>query len=45
MSILEIETLSKKFGGHNVINNLSLSVPENTIYGFLDKTVREKQQQ
>ena len=35
MSILEIETLSKKFGGHNVINNLSLSVPENTIYGFL----------
>ncbi len=35
MSILEIENLSKKFGGHNVINNLSLSVPENTIYGFL----------
>ena len=28
MSILEIENLSKKFGGHNVINNLSLSVPE-----------------
>lgn len=35
MSILKIENLSKKFGGHNVINNLSLSVPENTIYGFL----------
>lgn len=35
MSILAIENLSKSFGGHHVINNLSLSVPERTIYGFL----------
>lgn len=35
MSILEIDNLSKKFGEHKVINNLSFSVPENTIYGFL----------
>lgn len=35
MSILAIENLSKRFGEHNIINNLSFSVPENTIYGFL----------
>lgn len=35
MSSLEIKNLSKKFGEQNVINNLSLSVPENAIYGFL----------
>lgn len=35
MSILAIENLSKSFGEHNVINSLSFSVPENTIYGFL----------
>ena len=35
MSSLEIKNLSKKFGEQNVINNLSLSLPENAIYGFL----------
>lgn len=35
MSILAIENLNKSFGEHNIINNLSFSVPENTIYGFL----------
>ena len=35
MSILEIDNLSKKFGEHKVINNLTFSVTENTIYGFL----------
>lgn len=35
MSILAIENLSKRFDEHNIINNLSFSVPENTIYGFL----------
>lgn len=35
MNILCIENLSKSFGSHKVIQNLSFSVPENTIYGFL----------
>lgn len=35
MSILAIENLDKNFGEHNIITNLSFSVPENTIYGFL----------
>lgn len=35
MSILTIENLTKNFGEHTIINNLSFSVPENTIYGFL----------
>ncbi len=35
MSILAMENLCKNFGEHNIINNLSFSVPENTIYGFL----------
>lgn len=35
MNILTIQDLSKSFGTHTVIDNLSLSVPEGTIYGFL----------
>ncbi len=35
MNILEIENLCKSFGGRDIIRNLSLTVPENTIYGFL----------
>lgn len=35
MNILEMENLSKGFGEHHIIKNLSFAVPENTIYGFL----------
>lgn len=35
MNILEIENLSKSFGEHHIIKNLSFVVPENMIYGFL----------
>lgn len=35
MSILSIQSLNKSFGEHNVINDLTFAVPENTIYGFL----------
>lgn len=35
MSLLTIKDLSKSFGTNKVIDNLSLSVSENTIFGFL----------
>lgn len=35
MSLLTIENLSKSFGTNKVIDNLSFSVSENTIFGFL----------
>lgn len=35
MNTLKIEHLNKSFAGHPVIDNLTFSVPENTIYGFL----------
>lgn len=35
MDILKITELSKNFGENKVINNLSFTVPENSIYGFL----------
>ena len=35
MNILEIENLSKSFGEHHIIKNLSFAVSENMIYGFL----------
>lgn len=35
MSILTIENLCKSFGEHSIIKDLTFSVPENTIYGFL----------
>ncbi|WP_071458986.1 ABC transporter ATP-binding protein [Bacillus massilinigeriensis] len=35
MSILSIQNLNKSFGEHKIINNLTFSVPEGTIYGFL----------
>lgn len=37
MDILSISNVSKSFGKHQVINNLNLSVKENTIYGFIGK--------
>lgn len=35
MDILSIEHLSKNFGTHQVINDLTFSVPEHSVFGFL----------
>lgn len=35
MNILEISHLTKSFGTNNVINDLSFSVPEHSIFGFI----------
>ena len=35
MNVLTIDNLYKNFGSQKIISNLSFSVPENTIYGFL----------
>lgn len=35
MNVLEISDLHKSFGALNVLNGISLSVPEHAIYGFL----------
>ncbi|GKX27653.1 ABC transporter ATP-binding protein [Vallitalea longa] len=37
MNILEIKHLYKKFGSNEVIRDLSLSVPSNTVFGFIGK--------
>jgi ABC-2 type transport system ATP-binding protein len=35
MDILTLSHVTKRFGSHKVIDDLSFSVPENTIYGFI----------
>ncbi|MDO5558929.1 MAG: ABC transporter ATP-binding protein [Oscillospiraceae bacterium] len=35
MDILTIRDVSKSFGSHQVLKNLSLSVPEHKVYGFI----------
>ena len=35
MDILQINHLQKSFGTHNVIRDLSLSIPEHAVFGFL----------
>ena len=37
MDALKIDNLYKSFGNHIVLNGLSLSIPEKTIFGFLGK--------
>lgn len=37
MEALKIENLHKSFGRNTIINGLSMSIPENTIFGFLGK--------
>lgn len=37
MEALKIENLHKSFGKNVIINGLSMSIPENTIFGFLGK--------
>ena len=38
MEALKIDNLHKSFGKNTIINGLSMSIPENTIFGFLGKT-------
>ncbi|MBU0718328.1 MAG: ATP-binding cassette domain-containing protein [Planctomycetes bacterium] len=35
MNVVEIENVSKTFGQHVAVNNLSLTVPQGSIYGFI----------
>jgi len=35
MALLEIENVVKQFAGHRALDGVSLSVPENTVYGLL----------
>lgn len=35
MAMLTLSHVSKRFGAHSVINDLSFEIPENTIYGFI----------
>ena len=37
MDALKIDNLYKSFGTHNILNGLSLNIPEKTIFGFLGK--------
>lgn len=37
MNILEVQELSKSFGTHQVISELSFAVPEHTVFGFIGK--------
>ena len=37
MEALKIENLHKSFGKNKIINGLSMTIPENTIFGFLGK--------
>lgn len=35
MNVLEINHLTKNFGSHEVIKDLNLNIPQNTIFGFI----------
>lgn len=35
--MISVSHVSKRFGSHEIINDLSFKVPENTIYGFIGK--------
>lgn len=37
MDILDVSHISKSFGNHTVLKDLSFSVPEHSIYGFIGK--------
>ena len=37
MNILEVSHVTKSFGSNRVINDLSFSVPEHSIFGFIGK--------
>lgn len=35
MNVLEAENISKRFGGHQVLDGLTMEVPRHSVYGFL----------
>lgn len=35
MNIIELQSITKKFNGLTAVNNLSLNVPEKSVYGFI----------
>ena len=35
MNVIEIENVTKTFGDHRAVDDLSLTVPEGSIYGFI----------
>ena len=37
MNVLTIQNLSKSFGKQKIIDNLNLSVPEGSVFGFIGK--------
>ena len=37
MTILEIKNLKKQFGSKTVLDGLTLSVPEHSIFGFIGR--------
>lgn len=37
MSVLAIQNLSKSFGKQKIIDNLNMSVPEGSVFGFIGK--------
>ena len=37
MNVLTIQGLFKSFGKQKIINNLNLSVPEGSVFGFIGK--------
>ena len=43
MNVLTIQNLSKSFGKQKIIDNLNLSVPEGSVFGFIGKMEPAKQ--
>ena len=37
MNVVTIQNLSKSFGKQKIIDNLNLSVPEGSVFGFIGK--------
>ena len=35
MNVLTIQGLSKAFGGQKIIDNLNMTVPEGSVFGFI----------
>ena len=35
MDLLKIENITKRYSGHTALDNVSLSIPEGSIYGLL----------
>lgn len=37
MDVIKAQNLYKNYNGRNVVDNLTISVPQNSIYGFVGK--------